>query len=102
MGSGNTSYSLFINILCILVVRIFRDIPNNYCPGKNRRFVRGYGYDLSRIRDQGPYHIHRWISDMLEELTIDTRSESMRYVFAANSNSSLQMQKAGMKLMTLG
>lgn len=34
MGSGNTSYSLFINILCILVVRIFRDIPNNYCPRK--------------------------------------------------------------------
>lgn len=46
--------------------------------------------------------IHRWISDMLEELTIDTRSESMRYVFAANSNSNLQMQKAGMKLMTPG
>lgn len=39
---------------------------------------------------------------MLEELTIDTRSESMRYVFAANSNSNLQMQKAGMKLMTPG
>ena len=46
--------------------------------------------------------IHRWISDMLEELTIDTRSESMRYVFPANSNSNLQMQKAGMKLMTPG
>ncbi|WP_158097107.1 type IV secretory system conjugative DNA transfer family protein [Eubacterium sp. An3] len=46
--------------------------------------------------------IHRWISDMLEELTIDTRSEGMRYVFAANSNSNLQMQKAGMKLMTPG
>ena len=34
MGSGNTFYSLFINILCILVIRIFRDIPNNYCPRK--------------------------------------------------------------------
>lgn len=39
---------------------------------------------------------------MLEDMTIDTRSESMGYVLAANSNSNLQMQKAGMKLMTPG
>ncbi|OUQ66445.1 hypothetical protein B5E53_10440 [Eubacterium sp. An11] len=45
---------------------------------------------------------HQWISDMLEDMTIDTRSESMGYVLAANSNSNLQMQKAGMKLMTPG
>lgn len=45
---------------------------------------------------------HQWISDMLEEMTIDTRSESMGYALASNSNSNLQIQKAGMKLMTPG
>lgn len=45
---------------------------------------------------------HQWISDMLEDMTIDTRSESMGYALAANSNSNLQIQKAGMKLMTPG
>lgn len=45
---------------------------------------------------------HQWISDMLEDMTIDTRSESMGYALASNSNSNMQMQKAGMKLMTPG
>ena len=43
---------------------------------------------------------HQWISDMLEDMTIDTRSESLGQ--GMNSNSNLQMSKAGIKLMTPG
>lgn len=43
---------------------------------------------------------HQWISDMLEDMTIDTRSESLGQ--GMNSSSNLQMSKAGMKLMTPG
>ena len=43
---------------------------------------------------------HQWISDMLEDMTIDTRSESLGQ--GMHSNSNLQMSKAGIKLMTPG
>ena len=43
---------------------------------------------------------HQWISDMLEDMTIDTRSESLGQ--GMHSNSNLQMSKGGIKLMTPG
>lgn len=45
---------------------------------------------------------HQWISDMLEDMTIDSRSEHLGYAFSSNNNSNLQMQKGGIKLMTPG
>ena len=44
------------------------------------------------------YSTHKWISDMLGEMTIDTRSESISQ--GKSGSSSLQNSKAGMKLMT--
>ena len=44
------------------------------------------------------YTTHKWISDMLGEMTIDTRSESISQ--GKSGSSSLQNSKAGMKLMT--
>ncbi len=44
------------------------------------------------------YTTHKWISDMLGEMTIDTRSESISQ--GKTGSSSLQNSKAGMKLMT--
>ena len=41
---------------------------------------------------------HKWISDMLGEMTIDTRSESISS--GKNGGGNLQNSKAGMKLMT--
>lgn len=42
---------------------------------------------------------HQWISDMLEDMTIDTRSENLGH---AQGGGNLQMSKTGMKLMTPG
>ena len=42
---------------------------------------------------------HQWVSDMLEDLTIDSRSESLGH---SQGSGNLQMSKAGMKLMTPG
>lgn len=44
------------------------------------------------------YTTHKWMSDMLGETTIDTRSESISQ--GKSGSSSLQNSKAGMKLMT--
>ncbi len=44
------------------------------------------------------YTTHKWMSDMLGEMTIDTRSESISQ--GKSGTSSLQNSKAGMKLMT--
>lgn len=41
---------------------------------------------------------HQWISDMLEDMTIDSRSENLGHSQGGN----LQMSKGGMKLMTPG
>ncbi len=40
---------------------------------------------------------HQWVSDMLEDMTIDSRSESLGH---SQGSGNLQMSKAGMKLMT--
>ena len=42
---------------------------------------------------------HQWVSDMLEDMTIDSRSESLGH---SQGSGNLQMSKAGMKLMTPG
>ena len=42
---------------------------------------------------------HQWISDMLEDMTIDSRSESLGH---SQGGGNMQMSKAGMKLMTPG
>lgn len=42
---------------------------------------------------------HQWISDMLEDMTIDSRSENLGH---GQGSGNLQMSKAGMKLMTPG
>ena len=44
------------------------------------------------------YSTHKWMSDMLGETTIDTRSETISS--GRNGSGSLQNSKAGMKLMT--
>ncbi|MBR0342810.1 MAG: type IV secretory system conjugative DNA transfer family protein [Oscillospiraceae bacterium] len=44
------------------------------------------------------YTTHKWMSDMLGEMTIDTRSESISQ--GKSGSASLQNSKAGMKLMT--
>ena len=44
------------------------------------------------------YTTHKWMSDMLGETTIDTRSETVSS--GRNGSGSLQNSKAGMKLMT--
>ena len=44
------------------------------------------------------YTTHKWMSDMLGETTIDTRSENISQ--GKSGSSSLQNSKAGMKLMT--
>ena len=44
------------------------------------------------------YSTHKWMSDMLGETTIDTRSETLSS--GRNGSGSLQNSKAGMKLMT--
>ena len=44
------------------------------------------------------YTTHKWMSDMLGETTIDTRSETISS--GRNGSGSLQNSKAGMKLMT--
>ena len=42
---------------------------------------------------------HQWVSDMLEDMTIDSHSESLGH---SQGSGNLQMSKAGMKLMTPG
>lgn len=42
---------------------------------------------------------HQWISDMLEDMTIDSRSENLGH---SQGGGNLQMSKGGMKLMTPG
>lgn len=42
---------------------------------------------------------HQWVSDMLEDMTIDSRSENLGH---SQGGGNLQMNKAGMKLMTPG
>ena len=42
---------------------------------------------------------HQWVSDMLEDMTIDSRSENLGH---SQGGGNLQMSKAGMKLMTPG
>ena len=42
---------------------------------------------------------HQWVSDMLEDMTIDSRSENLGH---SQGGGNLQMNKAGIKLMTPG